>query len=635
MDTEIAIEGGDPRLTEGNSLPDLAAAPGVPATAVQSDETAAGFVDLYGYVGNLSGWLFCGWIARRDYGTGVETADVIALFEQGEVTGKAAVVCFRRDDLKDRGCGVLIFVSFAAQPQWNFLHLRILSDGAAYRANGGSRSSKLKAADLVREIKPLVEDRVATGEARQTLTALLSRIYVGQDTIDILAGTVRLEIDEAILCPPGGLLLIGWRLFAPGVVKLVRAGSGALMQEIRFEEGMPIARHDVAGAVPGVYAAFADARCGFAIYLPNCVADGEPAHLEVETVAGQVALRPIRPSMLVGVEAIKRILSEADVRFTELDTVFDRVLGPAIAALNADRLATVVNPTTIEFGTIPSRPRCSVIVPLHGRIDFLEYQMALFSVHGAHPNVEFIYVLDDPLRRRELENLAQSVYARFEIPFRLLLLPANVGYGPANNHGLRSARGDYVCFLNSDVVPGSPHWIEQLTADLAQHTNIGVIGPRLLYEDGSIQHEGCIYRPLQEFGGWMYVDHDHRGRRPGPERGLRFVPAITGACMVMQRWLAEELGGFDEAFVIGDFEDSDLCKKILAYGLTCAVNRDVHLYHLERKSQVSSAQRWRQNLTLYNAWVHQRRWYPAAAPGKLAPPSADVPERAARVVSTP
>ena len=631
MNTEVSIEGEGWQSAECDAVPERGLVPG--QQSVRSNATAAGFIDLYGFAENLSGWWFCGWVARRDYGVGVETAEVVARFEQGEVTGAATVVYYRRDEIQDRGCGVLVFAEFAASADWNLLHLDVSSDGAVYAANSGPRSSKLKAAELVREIKPLVQDHVAPGAARHVLTTLLSRIYVGQDTFDLLASTVRLEIDEAILCPHGGLLLIGWRLFAPGVVKCVRAGSGAPTREFRFEECMPIARLDVAGAVPGVYAAFPDARCGFAAYLPQCLADGEPPHLEVETVGGEVVLKPIRPSVHVGIEAIKRVLDEADVRFAELDFVFDRVLGPAVAALNAERLAVPIKPTTIEFGTIPSRPRCSVIVPLYGRVDFLEYQMALFSEHGTLAHVEFIYVLDDPPRRRELENLAQSVFARFEIPFRLLLLPANLGYGPANNHGLRSARGDYVCFLNSDVFPGSPHWIEQLTADLAQHTNIGVIGPRLLYEDGSIQHEGCIYRPLKEFGGWMYVDHDHRGRRPGPERGLRSVPAITGACMVMQRWLAEELGGFDEAYVIGDFEDSDLCKKILAYGLACAVNRDVHLYHLERKSQSGSAQRWRQNLTLYNAWVHQRRWYPAAAPGKVAS-TLTVAERAAPV-STP
>ena len=43
-------------------------------------------------------------------------------------------------------------------------------------------------------------------------------------------------------------------------------------------------------------------------------------------------------------------------------------------------------------------------------------------------------------------------------------------------------------------------------------------------------------------------------------------------------------------------------------GLDSAVDLDVELYHLERKSQASSALSWRMNLTLYNAWVHQNRW---------------------------
>jgi hypothetical protein len=47
---------------------------------------------------------------------------------------------------------------------------------------------------------------------------------------------------------------------------------------------------------------------------------------------------------------------------------------------------------------------------------------------------------------------------------------------------------------------------------------------------------------------------------------------------------------------------------VQALGYDCAVDRDVQLYHLERKSQASSAIGWRMNLTLYNAWQHERRW---------------------------
>jgi GT2 family glycosyltransferase len=89
---------------------------------------------------------------------------------------------------------------------------------------------------------------------------------------------------------------------------------------------------------------------------------------------------------------------------------------------------------------------------------------------------------------------------------------------------------------------------------------------------------------------------------------------ITGACMVMRRSLALDLGGFDESFIIGDFEDADLCLKVRARGLSCAIASDVQLYHLERKSQAAPNQNWRMNLTLYNGWVHQRRWFGPVTP---------------------
>ncbi len=91
--------------------------------------------------------------------------------------------------------------------------------------------------------------------------------------------------------------------------------------------------------------------------------------------------------------------------------------------------------------------------------------------------------------------------------------------------------------------------------------------------------------------------------------------------MVMRAELARELNGFDEAFIIGDFEDIDLCLRIAERGLTCGVDRDVRLIYLERLSQASSRERWRENLTLYNAWFHQRRWFsgPERALGSREP----------------
>ena len=157
-------------------------------------------------------------------------------------------------------------------------------------------------------------------------------------------------------------------------------------------------------------------------------------------------------------------------------------------------------------------------------------------------------------------------------------------------------------------LPGTPDWLDRLVGRLADNPDIGTVGALLLFEDGSVQHEGMVYAPLDEFGGWFFPDHPRKGLRPSGETGIAEQDCITGACMVMKRTLLEKLGGFDEVFMIGDFEDSDLCLKIRDTGLRCAVDLDVQLYHLERKSQLSPGLNWRMNTTLYNAWQHQNRW---------------------------
>jgi GT2 family glycosyltransferase len=99
--------------------------------------------------------------------------------------------------------------------------------------------------------------------------------------------------------------------------------------------------------------------------------------------------------------------------------------------------------------------------------------------------------------------------------------------------------------------------------------------------------------------------------RPLPRRDLADVEALTAACLVMRTDEARGLGGFDERFLIGDFEDADLCRRLAEAGLGCAVDHALQLHHLERRSQSDSSHVWRRNLTLYNAWQHQRRWFGA------------------------
>jgi len=572
---------------------------------------------MFGYSSAAGGWLFSGWVARPSRTDQAEPADCIAQFEQSQSKGKATLAFYQRDDLDNKSTGVVAFLPSSSRAIGNLQHLAFTLDKVSYKAVCHQSTARQTEQDLIGHVRSSLLSQAFDNRNRTHLLSVTSRRgFTGEDTLSTLSESVLLEIDEAIACPPDGVLLKGWQLSVAGAVRNIRVRSGPLAGDVRLSRSIRIARPDVIDSL-GQQQGFSDVRCGFVAYVSGAISAGDVAYVEIELESGEVGFKKLNISKSSGIDAIRRALTGIDVRYGELDSAFDNVLGPAVSAINVARLRepTPTEGIEIQFGRAPTSPRYSLVIPLYSRIDFVEYQMALFTRHRAVSDMDIMYVLDDPFRQRELEQLAQSVFERFRVPFRLILLPRNLGFAPANNVGLKSARGAYICFLNSDVFPISEDWMERLVDRLLQNPDIGIVGATLLYEDGSIQHEGCVYRTLPEFANWTFVDHLNKGRRQNSDRGVKRCAAITGACMVMERALANQLNGFDEAFIVGDFEDSDLCLRVKQRGRSCAVDHDVQLYHLERKSQAASSQSWRMNLTLYNAWVHQRRWFDAAKPG--------------------
>ena len=468
---------------------------------------------------------------------------------------------------------------------------------------------------LASRLRPILAGAARDGGRAELLALLSRRGYSGEDTLDRLTDFVALDIDTAILCPPDGLLLIGWCLAAPGTLARLRLRCGDKAAELRLAEAITMERGDVITAL-GAARGLTDPRCGFIAFAADIVAGDEPAYLQVETARREIGFKTLPPRGLRGLAAMRRILADVQVQYDEVVPALQGVVAPAIGRLQAERLRQPPAVTEITFGPPVPAPRASLVVPLYGRIDFMECQLGLLAARGGSDGTELIYVLDDPPKRRELHALADSLYQRFAIPFRLLLLDRNIGFAPASNIGLARARGVYVGFLNSDVFPGTPDWLARLIARLEADPRLGAVGPLLLFEDGSVQHEGMELEAMPALGGLRFPRHRRKGWRPRASPGLVPERLITAACLLMRRALAEELGGFDEAYVLGDFEDTDLCMKIAGRGLTCAVDHDVVLYHLERRSQEDPGRRWRSNLTLYNAWVHQCRWFapPAEAP---------------------
>jgi len=567
-------------------------------------DASHGCIDYLTYCPSLQGWLAGGWI---DLSWDDQDSAPICTLEFGSVQVSAdAIVCiFPRADVRKIGRGILLYVPGANEKQ-PFTDALLVRGGKTFRLTPSEPLDQPAEGEAVTRTRGLAGTGLRSTRRAHLLRLLNRPSFSGEDTLHALQPPVFLELDSASLCPPEGLLLRGWFIDPFRSVTGIRVRCGAKSAELDLSKAIPVARPDVALEFSKQFGGLSD-QCGFLAYVPGVHTPGETMFFEVMTNQGEIGFKRIAQVRSAGVDTIKDTLSHIDLRYDDLARGYDNVLGPAVKAMNDFRMADPVGHREMSFGTPVIDPVCSIIVPLYGRIDFMELQLAFFS-RTLSPRHELIYVLDDPKALRATEALATSCLARFKRPFRLIALDRNMGYAPANNVGLRLARGRYVCFLNSDVFPKTPNWLDDMVEAAERRPDVGVVGALLVFEDETIQHEGCSYEPLPEFAGWSFSLHPRKGRYPSDDDSVVPVEAVTGACLLMPMDLAREVGGFDEGYVIGDFEDVDLCRKAQEKGRICVVDRRARLYHLERQSQGGQQASWRLNLTLYNAWRFQRRW---------------------------
>ncbi len=154
------------------------------------------------------------------------------------------------------------------------------------------------------------------------------------------------------------------------------------------------------------------------------------------------------------------------------------------------------------------------------------------------------------------------------------------------NRGARLGRGDAILFLNNDIEVEAADWLDEMVECLTLDA-VGIVGARLLYPNGLVQHNGVIVGLGGAAGHWY-------GGEPADKAGPmnRFavrqtLSAVTGACMLVSRACFEAVGGFDaEAFPIA-FNDVDLCLRARALGFRTVWTPFAQLVHHESISRGS------------------------------------------------
>lgn len=175
------------------------------------------------------------------------------------------------------------------------------------------------------------------------------------------------------------------------------------------------------------------------------------------------------------------------------------------------------------------------------------------------------------------------------------------------NAGAALVETDTMIFLNDDCKPDQDDWIERLLEPLAHLPNldpmVGIVGCRLIYPTGYIQHAG-VY--LSDDGGVLMGHHYTHDQPSGP------ATAVTAACMAVRTSLFRDLNGFDEDFRNGN-EDVDFCLRARSHGHTVWYESGVTLIHHESQSGAARWTHTRENIILLN-----ERWRVETEPADAA-----------------
>jgi GT2 family glycosyltransferase len=181
---------------------------------------------------------------------------------------------------------------------------------------------------------------------------------------------------------------------------------------------------------------------------------------------------------------------------------------------------------------------------------------------------------------------------------RLIENATNLGFARGCNQGREVATGEYLLFLNNDVVV-TEGWLEGMLECLNASPRTGFVGPMTNAISGRQQVDEVHYDTLAELDGFAA---DWRARH----RHQRLAaPRVVGFCMLGRASLLDRIGGFDESFGTGNFEDDDLCLRAELAGHRNHLAGDVFIHHFGSRSflgnGVDHAGTMRANRALHDA----------------------------------
>ncbi len=220
----------------------------------------------------------------------------------------------------------------------------------------------------------------------------------------------------------------------------------------------------------------------------------------------------------------------------------------------------------------------SIVIPTTVRSVIIQKCLLNLIKNTNFPSHEIILVISQNNPLNHLQNKILRSLLVFKNIRVIFYKTDEFNFAKSCNYAIKKTKYPFIALVNDDIEPLNSTWLFSMMGHM-KNENIGVVGAKLFYPNGLIQHAGIIMGAanLCEHAGrfqqsnQFYLTHDHE------------ISAVTGACMLIRRSAFDQVNGFDEKFEIA-YNDIDFCLRLSHKGYHIIQCQQAHLIHYESLS---------------------------------------------------
>lgn len=186
--------------------------------------------------------------------------------------------------------------------------------------------------------------------------------------------------------------------------------------------------------------------------------------------------------------------------------------------------------------------------------------------------------------------------------FKVISNRENLGFAAGINQGIAEAKGNYILLMNNDVIV-TPGWLSRMLSVAEKKTKIGLVGPLTNYVTGPQKMEKVDYDPITLNGLTKFAEEFAQKN----EGKVRTHYVLIGFCLLIKRSVVEKIGGLDERYGLGNFEDIDFCFRAHLAGFESVIAEDCFVHHFGHKTFLGLGMNYNENLRK-NFEIFKKKW---------------------------